>query len=77
MLSTFHGDTLNHGNYTYHGETMNLKAGRGEKPISVRLPEPVKLALDEAAGKSGRSRNSEIVQRLAGSLGLSQKAKRR
>ena len=49
---------------------MNLIAGRKEKPIGVRLPAAVRRALDESAAQNGRSRNSEIVFRLAGSLGV-------
>ena len=49
---------------------MILVAGRKEKPIGVRLPYAVRELLDFEAARNGRSRNSEIVVRLAESLGL-------
>lgn len=55
---------------------MSLIAGRNEKPIGVRLPEAVRNALDQSAARNGRSRNSEIVFRLANSLGVIEAADR-
>lgn len=49
---------------------MNMVAGAKEPPIAVRLPRPVLDAVTAAAKQNGRSRNSEIVVRLAESLGL-------
>lgn len=47
---------------------MNLIAGREQKPIGIRLPAELRQKLDEAAARSGRSRNSEILVRLAESF---------
>lgn len=49
---------------------MNVVAKANENPVSVRFPAPVLKAVTAAAQKSGRSRNTEIVMRLAHSLGL-------
>jgi hypothetical protein len=45
-----------------------MVVGREYKPTGVRLPPDLKKALDAEAAKNGRSRNSEIVYRLAQSL---------
>lgn len=39
-------------------------------PIAVRLPKPLRDAIDKAATENQRSRNSEIVFRLSNSLGV-------
>lgn len=49
---------------------MNLVAKANENPVAVRFPKPVLDAVTAAAKASGRSRNTEIVVRLAESLGL-------
>lgn len=49
---------------------MNMVAGAKESPVAVRFPKPLLEAVTAAAKQNGRSRNSEIVVRLADSLGL-------
>lgn len=49
---------------------MNLVASAKQPPVAVRFPQKLLEAVTEAAKKNGRSRNSEIVVRLANSLGL-------
>lgn len=49
---------------------MNLTGSRKEKPIGVRLPPGLRERLKAAAAANGRSQNSEIVVRLADSLGI-------
>lgn len=49
---------------------MKLIAGRKQKPVAVRLPAELQEAIEAAAARNGRSRNSEIVVRLAQSFGL-------
>lgn len=45
-------------------------ATRDDPAFRVRLPKPILKQLDRAAKQAGRSRNSEIVYRLAASLAL-------
>jgi predicted transcriptional regulator len=53
---------------------MNMKldertlARADDQSVTVRFPPGLIPRLDEAAGRNGRSRNSEIVQRLTDSL---------
>ena len=50
---------------------MDLVASRKDPAVLVRLPGRVLAALDSVAKKNGRSRNSEVIFRLAQSLGIS------
>lgn len=56
---------------------MNYVAKRGDKAVPVRFPKEVIGSLDAAAARNGRSRNSEILVRLAESLGLNRDAERK
>lgn len=47
---------------------MTFKAGRAVKPISVRLPDQLREQLDKEAERSGRTRNAEVIFRLAKSF---------
>ena len=45
--------------------TRNRELGsRLAAQISLRLPEELRRLVDEAAGKNGRSKNTEIIMRL-------------
>lgn len=55
---------------------MNFIAKANENPCLLRLPKPVLDALNDAARRNGRSRNTEIVIRLAESLGLKEKGEK-
>lgn len=52
---------------------MDLIAKAKDSATLLRLPKPVFDALNEAAKRNGRSRNSEVVVRLAESLGLKER----
>lgn len=45
-------------------KVKNVIAKTKDKPMNVRFPEGVLPLLDNAAKKSGRSRNTEIIVRL-------------
>lgn len=47
---------------------MSLVAKTNDPSVRVRFPRKILRELDQAAAKNGRSRNSEIVHRLAKSL---------
>lgn len=47
---------------------MSLVAKTNDPSVRVRFPSKVLRELDRAAARNGRSRNSEIVHRLAKSL---------
>lgn len=49
---------------------MNVKAKAKENPVVIRFPKAVLDGVTAAARENGRSRNSEVVVRLAESLGL-------
>lgn len=49
---------------------MRMVAGAKENPVAIRFPKAVLVAVTEQARVNGRSRNSEIIVRLATSLGL-------
>ena len=49
---------------------MSKTTGRKVPPISLSLPEKMRMALDESARKNGRSRNSEALLLLGQSLGI-------
>lgn len=49
---------------------MSYVAKRSDKSVPVRFPPELIGPLDAAAARNGRSRNSEIIVRLAESLGL-------
>lgn len=51
-------------------------ARKQDPAVTVRFPRDVLERATRAAKASGRSRNSEIVIRLAQSLGLKEKTKR-
>lgn len=51
---------------------MIMVAGAKENPVAIRFPKAVLVAVTEQARANGRSRNSEIIVRLATSLGLDQ-----
>lgn len=50
-------------------------ATRDDPAFRLRLPKPILKQLDAAAAKNGRSRNSEVLVRLAESLGVNGPAK--
>ena len=47
---------------------MSLVAKASDPSVRVRFPVKVLRELDHAAAKAGRSRNSELIYRLAESL---------
>ena len=47
---------------------MSLVAKTNDPSVRVRFPKKILRELDQAAAHNGRSRNSEIVHRLAKSL---------
>ncbi len=47
---------------------MSLVAKTNDPSVRIRFPKKVLRDLDQAAARNGRSRNSEIVHRLAQSL---------
>lgn len=49
---------------------MNIVAKGSDRSVRVRFPKALLIKLDEAATEGGRSRNTEIVKRLAESLGV-------
>lgn len=49
---------------------MKLVASAKENPVVIRFPKTVLDAVTTAARANGRSRNSEIIVRLAASLGF-------
>lgn len=49
---------------------MNLIASTKDSSLTVRMPKDLLSAVKEAARSSGRSQNTEIVFRLAHSLGI-------
>ncbi len=51
--------------------------GRDGERVVLRLPEGMGEALSHVAGTTGRSRNSEIVLRLAESIGFGLEPKTR
>lgn len=51
---------------------MDYVAKRNDKAVPVRFPPEVIERLTDEARRNGRSRNSEIVIRLADSLGIGQ-----
>ena len=49
---------------------MQKIATRKDPSVLLRVPKPLLKSLDAAAAKNGRSRNTEVIVRLAESLGL-------
>lgn len=49
---------------------MSLIAKANENPVVIRFPRSVLDAVTESARRNGRSRNSEVVMRIAQSLGV-------
>lgn len=52
-------------------------AKRDENPVTVRFPTDVLKRITESAKENGRSRNTEIVLRLADSVGMRPTKKRK
>lgn len=52
-----------------------VTARAGDQALTVRFPPGVIARLDAASKRNGRSRNSEIVQRLIDSLDMDKRRK--
>lgn len=49
-------------------EIVKLQASAKDRPVTIRFPAGIVERIDELAQKEGRSRNTEIVKRLADSI---------